>query len=177
MTSPSIVRTAFPDDEAEIWRLFRMLHAENAMLPISERKVQHHIDRMIHPETVMIDDTGPRGIIGVIGKIGSLEGAIMLAFGSPWYSEKITMDEYLNFVDPVHRSSDHAKALIGYAIHIVDQVRKVHHDLKLVIGVLSTKRTAAKVRLYERQLTPSGAFFVHPPPDNLDSPQRLYRTK
>ncbi len=175
MTSPSIVRTAIPDDESEIWRLFRLLHAENAMLPISERKVQYHIDRMLHPEIISLEDTGPRGIIGVIGEPGKLEGAIMLAFGSMWYSEVITLDEFLNFVDPSHRNSNHAKALIGYAKHIVDQVRLTHADVKLVIGILSTKRTAAKVRLYERQLTPCGSFFIYPTPDDLDPPERRYR--
>lgn len=177
MTSLSVVRAAVPDDESEIWRLFRMLHAENAMLPISDRKVQYHIDRMIHPELIELNDTGPRGIIGVIGKIGSLEGAIMLAFGSMWYSEVITLDEFLNYVDPAHRASNHAKALIGYAKHMVDQVRLTHAEVKLVIGILSTKRTAAKVRLYERQLTPAGSFFIYPTPDNLDAPERLYRTR
>lgn len=177
MTSPSTVRTAVPEDESEIWRLFRMLHAENAMLPISDRKVQHHIDRMLHPESITLDDTGPRGIIGVIGEVGSLEGAIMLAFGSMWYSEVITLDEFLNYVDPTHRASNHAKALIGYAKHITDQIRLTHDEVKLVIGILSTKRTAAKVRLYERQLTPAGAFFLYPAPDNLEAPERLYRTR
>lgn len=177
MTSPSIVRTATPDDESEIWRLFRMLHAENAMLPISERKVQNYIDRMLHPESISLEDLGPRGIIGVIGEVGSLEGAIMLAFGSAWYSEVITLDEFLNFIDPAHRNSNHAKALIGYAKHIVDQVRLTHAEVKLVIGVLSTKRTAAKVRFYERQLTPAGSFFIYPTPDNIDASDKRYRTQ
>jgi hypothetical protein len=176
MSSISSVRAAIPEDKMEIWRLFRLCHAENGMLPMSERKVDYHIDRLLNPGNITADDFGPRGIIGVIGN-RILEGAIMLGFGSPWYSDEINMDEYLNFVDPLHRNSNHAKTLISYAKHMVDQIRVAHKDFKLMIGVLSTKRTAAKVRLYERQLTPAGAFFIHPAPDNLDPPKHLYRTR
>lgn len=177
MNSPSLVRQAVPADKAELWRLLRLLWAENAMCTISDAKVDHYLDRILTPPTDAAEDHGPRGIIGVIGPVGALEAVIMLAFGSPWYSDEITLDEHFNFVDPEHRASDHAKTLIGYAKHIVDEVRVTHHDFKLVIGVLSTKRAAAKVRLYERQLTPAGAFFVYPAPDNLDPPRNLYRTR
>jgi hypothetical protein len=60
---------------------------------------------------------------------------------------------------------------------MVDLLREKHPTIKLMIGVLSTKRAAAKVRLYERQLTPAGAFFVHPPPANIEPPRHLYRTR
>lgn len=176
MTCQSAVRAASPEDKPEIWRMFRACHAENGMLPMSERKVDYHIDRLLNPENITADDAGPRGLIGVIG--GScLEGCIMLSFGSTWYSDEINVDEYLNFVDPAHRNSNHAKTLISYAKHMVDQLRVTYHDLKLMIGVLSTDRTAAKVRLYERQLVPAGVFFVHPAPDNINPPRHLYRTR
>lgn len=171
MTSPSVVRPAIADDRAEIWRLFRLLHAENGMFSIDESKVDYYIDRLLHPDSIKQDDTGPRGFIGVIGETGSLEGCIMLTVGSLWYSSDWTLDEHLNFVDPDHRASNHAKALISYAKHCADQI-----GIRLVIGVLSTKRTAAKVRLYERQLTPAGSFFIHPAPPDISPPSRLYRT-
>lgn len=177
MTSPSIVRAAVPADKAELWRLLRLLWSENGVCSISDQKVDRHIDHLLAPKTDCVDSGTPRGLIGVIGPVGALEAAIILAFGSPWYSEDITLDEYLNFVDPAHRSSNHAKALIGYAKHIVDEVRPSHPEFKLVIGVLSTKRTAAKVRLYERLLSPAGAFFIYPPPENIDPLRGLYRTR
>lgn len=175
MTSISEVRAALPVDKPEIWRLFRMCHSENGMLPMSERKIDYHIDRLLDPSNIAADDYGPRGMIGVIGG-QKLEGAIMLGFGSPWYSDEINMDEYLNFVDPDHRASNHAKTLIAYAKHMVDLIRLKHENFKLMIGVLSTKRTAAKVRFYERQLTAAGAFFVYPTPANIEPPTNLYRT-
>jgi hypothetical protein len=176
MNQPSVVRAATPDDKQEVWRLFRMCHAENGMLPYSERKTDYYIDRLLDPGSIVANDTGPRGVIGVIGE-RRLEGVIMLSFGSPWYSDEINVDEYLNFVDPAHRNSNHAKTMIAYAIHMVDLLREKHPNIKLMIGVLSTKRAAAKVRLYERQLTPAGAFFVHPPPENIEPPRHLYRTR
>ncbi len=176
MTTLSVVRPATVADKPEVWRLFRLCHGENGMLPMSERKVDYHIDRLLDPANIKADDYGPRGLIGVIGG-QRLEGAIMLSFGSTWYSDEINMDEYLNFVDPAHRASNHAKTLIAYAKHMVDQIRLAHKDFKLMIGVLSTHRTAAKVRMYERQLTPAGAFFVYPAPANIDPPKNLYRTR
>jgi len=145
------------------------------MFDIADHKVQYYLDRFLHPQNINAQDLGPRGLIGVIGEVGSLEGAIMLAFGTPWYSERVTIDEHFSFVDPAHRASSHAKSLIAYAKHMTDELRKVDETVKLVIGVLSTKRTAAKVRLYERQLQPSGAFFVYPAPDSIAPPKALYR--
>ncbi len=163
MPSASIVRPAIPDDKPELWRLFRLLWAENAMFSISERKVDWYLDRLLHPQDILPEDTGPRGFIGVVGPVGALEACIMLTLGASWYSEDITLDEHLNFVDPPHRQSNHAKALISYAVSCSDRI-----GIQLVIGVLSTHRTAAKVRLYERQLTACGSFFVHPPPAGIN---------
>lgn len=172
MPSPSIVRPAIAHDEIEVWRLFRLLYNENATFKISDRKVQYYLDRLLRPEMITPDDAGPRGFIGVIGPIGALEACIMLTLGSVWYSEELSLDEHLNFVDPAHRASNHAKALISYAKHCSDMI-----GIRLVIGILSTKRTAAKVRLYERQLTPAGCFFLHPPPDDAVGQTKRYRTQ
>lgn len=168
MNSPSIVRAATPADKSEIWRLFKLLHNENGLSPLSERKVDYYIDRLLNPENIKADDNGPRGLIGVIGNPGHLEGVIMLGFGSQWYSDEITLDEYLNFVDPAHRSSNHAKTLISYAKFMVDQLRPSHPTMRLIIGVLSTKRTAHKVRFYGMALgAPCGNFWAYPPPPEV----------
>jgi len=177
MSQPSIVRAANPHDKAEVWRLCRMHHAENAMLPLSERKVEFYIDRSLHPERIGADDLGPRGIIGVIGRVGALEGAVMLILGSPWYSDEITMDDCMNFVDPAHRKSNHARALIAYSKHLVDQIRAGHPQFRMMMGVVSTERTAAKIRLYSRELgEPVGAFFMHPRMDEQRGIKNMHRT-
>lgn len=172
MTSKSVVRPAVPEDKAEIWRMLRLIHEENAMFSLSSEKVDFYLERMLHPEQIGESDYGPRGFIGVIGPVGALEGCIMFTLGTEWYSDEWSLHERLNFVDPQHRASDHAKELITYAKDCADRI-----GIKLVIGVLSTKRTAAKVRLYERQLTPAGAFFVYPTPNNVSPPAKLYRVK
>lgn len=175
MTSPSVVRPAVPDDRSEIWRLFRLSHAENGLFPLSDSKVDYFLGRTLAPPALPTGDTGPRGVIGVIGAVGSLEGVIMLVLGSPWYSDAINMDDCLNFVDPAHRRSAHSKVLIAYAKHIVDEIRQGHPDFKMIVGIVSTVRTAAKIRLYERQLTCVGAFFMHPPPADHIPLKRSHR--
>ncbi len=174
-TSPSIVRPAVPDDHDELWRLFRLHHEENAMFTLSERKVQFYLDRVLWPERIPADDVGPRGIIGTIGAIGSLEGAIMLVLGSPWFSEEITLDDCMMFVDPNHRRSNHGRTLIAYARNIVDKIREAHPSFKMIVGVLSTKRTAAKIRLYEQQLTAIGSYFCYPAPPEFQPLKNTYR--
>lgn len=176
MTSQSIVRPAVPADENEVWRLCRLHHEENGLFPLSEKKVGFYIDRSLHPEKIEAEDFGPRGIIGVIGKTGILEAIVMLILGSPWYSESISMDDCMNFVDPVHRRSDHAKALIGYSKHLVDQVRIGHPEFRIMMGIVSTERTAPKIRLFSRQLELVGAFFTWPPLDDGKTLKNMHRT-
>ena len=168
ITSPSIVRAAIPADEPELWRLFRLMHQEVGLYPLSEPKVQDYLRRVLYPETIPINDTGPRGIIGVIGLPARLEAAIMLVLSSVWYSESITLMDALNFVDPEFRQSDHAKTLIGYGKHVVDEIRKEHSDFQMMIGIVSTKRTAAKIRLFRRQMVEAGAVFLYPPPPGYE---------
>lgn len=175
MTSPSIVRPAIIADEPDLWRLFRAHHAENALLALSERKVQYYLDRVLRPGEIAPDDCGPRGIIGVIGPSQSLEGAIMLVLSSPWYSDQISMGDCMNYVDPAHRSSNHTKTLISYAKQMVDEIRKAYSDFFMTLGVVSTKRTAAKIRLYERQLTPIGALFMYPAPVEMEPLKNVFR--
>lgn len=164
MTTVSIVRPAVLADETDLWRLFRAHHSENALFALSKPKVQYYLDRVLRPETIKAGDCGPRGVIGVIGSVGALEGAVMLVLGSPWYSDDITLDDCMNFVDPAHRQSNHARTLISYAKNMVDQIRTAHENFRMIVGVVSTHRTAAKVRLYEQMLGPPlGAYFSWPP--------------
>jgi hypothetical protein len=163
MTSPSVVREADINDEPEIWRLFRLAHEENGLYSLSEDKVRSFL------APVLFAKQG--GVIGVIGR-NPLEAIVMLVISSPWYSRDIAMDDCLSFVDPEHRQSDHAKALIAYAKTTVDGIRQMHPDFKLTMGIVSTDRTAAKVRLFSQQLTPVGVFFAYPPPENMSRVQK-----
>ncbi len=162
--SPSIVRAARPEDENELWSLFRLMHSEAALYPLCEPKVQDYLRRVLYPGTIPPDDTGPRGIIGVIGSPARLEAAIMLVLGSVWYSSAITLMDALNFVHPEFRASNHAKALIAYSKTMTDEIRKVDVNFQMLIGIVSTKRTQAKIRLFRRQMVEAGAVFIYPTP-------------
>jgi GNAT superfamily N-acetyltransferase len=156
MPSDSIVRKAVPEDRESIWELFRLLHEENGVFPISEPKINHLLDRTLYPERILEADTGLRGFMGVIGSVGKLEGLLVIVLGSFWYSDDIIFEEYANFVHPDHRKSNHAKALLAYSRHMADSV-----SIPLCIGIVSNVRTAAKVRLYRRQLPEAGNFFLY----------------
>src|SRR5437879_10465909 len=152
MSSLSIVRRAMPEDRDGVWELLRLLHAENAMFSLSDDKLNWLLNRVLQPESIPEGDTGARGFMGVIGPLGALEGFILMMLGTFWYSDDIILEEYANFVHPDHRRSDHAKVLLSYSRHISDQV-----GIPLVVGIISNIRTAAKVRLYRRQLPEAGS--------------------
>lgn len=156
MSTPSIVRRALPEDRDGVWRLLDLLHAENGMFMMSKDKINWLLDRVLNPESIPEGDTLTRGFMGVIGPVGALEGFILMVLGSFWYSDNIILEEYANFVHPDHRRSNHAKVLLAYSRHISDQV-----GIPLVVGIISNIRTAAKVRLYRRQLPEAGSFFIY----------------
>jgi hypothetical protein len=158
MSSPSTVRVAGPKDLAEVWRLLIESHEENSLFPLAPEKVRWLVNRVIYPETIPLDDTGIRGIIGVIGPIGALEGLVLLTVGSFWYSNAQHIEEYLAVVDIRHRRSGHAKALVAFMKSQVDLT-----GLPLVTGIMSTIRTEAKCRLYQRMMPKIGEFFFVTP--------------
>jgi len=165
MTAPSVVRLAKPEDHDELWRLFLQAHHENSLFKLAPQKVEWLMNRAIHPEMIPTGDTGPRGVIGVIGPHGALEGFVFLLIGQFWYSEDRHLEELVVFVDPEYRKSDHAKAFIQW---MKDQVEKT--GLPLLTGIMSNHRTEAKVRLYSRMLPKVGAFyFLSPKGGNLAS--------
>lgn len=115
------------------------------------------------------------GILGVIGAEGGrLEGGIGLLLTRWWYTKVTHIEEYFNFVDPDFRRTDHAVTLIAFAKRCADEIR-----IPLAIGVLSMKRTSAKVRLYRKSLGyPKGAFFVYNSPwgDDGDVDKEFWRS-
>lgn len=157
MNCQSIVRRAVVADYDGVWELFRLLHAENAMLSMSKPKIDWMLDRIFRCDQLPPTDMGLRGYMGVIGPVGGqLEGFILLTISSFWYSDDLILEEYANFVHPSHRKSNHAKTLVGYAKYLSDRI-----SIPLLIGIISNTRTAAKVRLYRRQLPEVGAFFYY----------------
>lgn len=157
--SPSIVRVATPQDYNDVARLFIQDHRENGIFAIDFAKIDWLLTRLLHPHLIPPMDTGTRGVIGVIGPVGGLEAVVAVVISSPWYSGERCLNDLVVYVDPEYRHSGHAKALIEWM-----KTQSTESGLPLISGVVTKERTAAKVRLYERQMpTKLGAYFLHDP--------------
>lgn len=138
---------AHPEDEIEIFEICRRLHGEIGVFPMNASKVIAMIRSLIAQNG---------GIIGVIRNEKQIEAMICLAITQFWYSDEFILEEQLNYVLPEYRKSDNAKELIIFARAAAEQLR-----IPLAIGILSSERMEAKIRLYKRQLgAPTGAVFL-----------------
>lgn len=141
------VRLAVEADRPGILSLTTELHGENGLFARAEGKVQRMLDRYFNREGA---------IIGVVGEEGNPVATIYLGLDQLIYTDDWALVEQWNFVHPDHRRSNYARQLLAYAKGMSDQMK-----LPLLTGILSNKRTEAKVRLYEQQLEKAGAYFVY----------------
>lgn len=149
LTCPASVRCARQTDEEPLFAFLQIMHAENGMAPIDEREV-----RLILRKGIARD----HGIIGVIRGEGGIEASCGLYVGKWWYTslQHKHLEDFWCFVHPDHRRTSHAKDLLAFTKWAAQEC-----GYPLLMGVLSTARTAPKVRLYQRQLgEPAGALFV-----------------
>lgn len=156
MTAKSIVRPATPGDQVEVWRLFRQAHDENGLFKLAPQKVDYIILRCLFWQQIPQNDYGVRGIIGVIGEPGALEGLALVTISEYWYTSDKHLEEMLVYVDPSHRKSRHAVSLLKW---MKEQSERT--GLPLLTGVVSNVRTAAKCALYARTLPKVGEFYLH----------------
>lgn len=155
--SPSIVRLATSRDYNEVARLLIQDHNESGIFAIDFNKIDWLLARLLRPELIPPTDTGTRGILGVIGPEGALEAIVAIVISSPWYSSERCLNDLLVYVDPNYRHSGHAKALIEWM-----KTQSTITGIPLISGVVTKERTAAKVRLYERQMPIKlGAYFLY----------------
>jgi hypothetical protein len=85
---------------------------------------------------------------------------VLLRIGSIWYSSEMLLEERAIYTHPAYRKSSEnpsrAAALVEFSKTLADGL-----GLPLSIGVLSSQRTEAKVRLYRRILGPAtGAYWL-----------------
>ncbi len=156
MTSPSVVRIAEPQDRDECWRMFLQSHQENGIFTLAPHKVDYLLQRCLFADAIPPWDLGPRGVVGVIGEPGALEAFALITIGEFWYTTDKHLEEYSVYVDPKHRKSHHARALIAWM--------KRHAELSgipLLTGVMSNERTKAKCALYGRMLPKIGEFYLY----------------
>jgi hypothetical protein len=142
------VRLAVPEDITELLALGRLIHAESGLMPLDDGCLQDFTWRLINQD---------RAILGVIGQVGYIEGAVCLTIGQFWYTAKLHLEEIFTFVRPECRKSENMKSLVDFAKTSSDKL-----GIPLLVGIISTERTAAKIRLYERRLgKQSGAYFIY----------------
>lgn len=155
MTCESHVRLATNADRKEIWRLALMAHREGGIFTFAPDKVQYFMDRALNPDQIPPYDTGPRGVLAVIGKAETLEAMVFATIEEDWYSRDKFINEKIVYVDPECRNSLHARTLIAW---LKQQV--VDTGIPLILGVVSTERNEPKCRLYRRQFPKAGEFFI-----------------
>ena len=144
----SLVQVANPSWTDGIWSLLMEMHRENGVAPLAEHKVRQTLDRAL---------AGDMAIVGAIGTPDRVEASVGLFISKWWYSEENLMEDLWNFVHPDFRQSGHARALLAFSENVSKNL-----NIPMLMGVLSTKRTAAKARLYRRYLgsEPVGAIFL-----------------
>ena len=112
---PPIVRLASNAEEEEIMEMCREIHAENGLVSMAEDKVRAMLHKAFNKEG---------GIIGVIGKPGSLEAIIMIVMTSFWSSDDTHLEELFAYVRRPFRTKfngadtikmPHAEALVNFA--------------------------------------------------------------
>lgn len=153
----STIRLATPADEPELLHLFRAMHAEGGMRRLDVDRVREMFGRAFARKG---------GILAVIGVPGHIRAMMFLLLTKHWYTHDVHIEELFNFVHPDHRNSDYSRLMIEYAKKCSDEMSTdAGEKIPLVMGVLTNKRMAAKVRLYRRFFgMPYGAFFLHNAP-------------
>lgn len=144
---PVSVRVAMSQDEDAILKLMKSAFEEQPIFPLDEHKMREKI-------RICTDRKG--GVVGVIDGPNGLEGYLIAVLGQFWYSDAWHLEELSNFVHPDSRRSTHAKDLISFAKWFAEQM-----NVPVLLGILSTQRLDAKVRLYQRQAKQVGAIFAH----------------
>lgn len=139
------VSFANPDDAPEVYKMMLDLHDENGLFTVNPEKAAWMCSQCFDPKI---------GVVGVIRGEG-IEGAIAMKRAQLDYTDDWHLAEQFNYVRPAYRKSDHAKRLILFA-KAVEQ----YLGLPVLIGIVSTRRTEAKMRLYRRMLTQVGGFFM-----------------
>jgi hypothetical protein len=148
---PIRVRVGTPADVHEAMEVALLACEENALSRPNPQKLLQDIWSALNLAG---------GIVGIIGEPGGLvEGIVVLRIGSLWYSDDMTIEERAIYVREGYRSAKggRARKLCEFSMRCSDEL-----GVPLTIGILSSARTEAKVRLYTRALgKPSGAYWIY----------------
>ena len=149
------VRLASPEDANSILECLRMMHDENGLFSLSGDRVREIISNALSPPPGMIVPP----MVGVIGRRGEVEATICVMLNKLWYTDEWHLGDLWNYIRQDCRKKNHIAGLLEFAKSCSDKV-----DVPLMMGVVSNKRTEAKVRIYSRHFgVPLGAFFIYRP--------------
>lgn len=144
------IRWAREDELEPLMDMARRIHAEIGQGPTMDEDAVRDV--------IMEGMRRKRAWCAVVGDHGRIEGSVFLILGTLWYNPHwYQLEELWNYVLPDYRRSTNAKELLRFTKWLSGTV-----GLPLMIGVLNTVRTEAKLRLYQRELgQPStGAYFL-----------------
>jgi GNAT superfamily N-acetyltransferase len=144
------VRLAEVEDIPSLMALTKLAADEDAQHPYDAEKVWNVVRRHYEKTGGLVAVAGPKG--------EPVQGYLIMIVDEIWYSPDYQLLELSLFVDPQYRKSTLAKQLMAFSKAASEGLK-----LDLTIGVLSNDRTAAKVRLYQRQFKTAGAYFVYRP--------------
>ena len=140
------VSFAEPSDAPEVYRLMIELHNENGVFTLNAEKAARMCAGLFEPGLA---------VVGVLRGTVEIEGAIALKRVQLDYTDDWHLVDVFNHVRIPYRKSDHAKRLIKFAKACGEDL-----GLPILVGIVSTQRTEAKMRLYRRMLTQVGGFFI-----------------
>ncbi len=142
------VRLATMADRPAILAMLVEAWDENGVMEVDWDKVKAHIDLWL---------TQKEGFILLIdGDDGEIAASFCAIVEEWWYTKTWSITERWNYVRAPYRHSHYAADLIDVALRISDR-----WNLALSMGITSTIRLKAKIRLYRRKMTMAGAVFIH----------------
>lgn len=147
------------EDEDEIYSHLLQLHEENGMFSVDEGRVREFIRSA----------TERRGGIIALIRGNEIEASLGMVMDQWWYTLDWCLNERWCFVHPRYRKKNHARRLVDYGKWCSDNLSRFSDvNVPLQMGIMSSTRTEAKERLYARQLTRVGGFFMYRGERNLD---------
>lgn len=145
------VRVGTPEDIHACMDIAELACRENALVNANPQKLLQHLWAALNMQ---------EGIVGIIGEPAApIEGIVLLRIGPFWYSDDRVVEEKVVFVRPEYRSAKGGRAvkLCRFSMAVSDKL-----GLPLTIGVLSTTKAEAKVRMYNRLFgEPAGAYWIY----------------
>jgi hypothetical protein len=146
------IRLGTTEDVDDLMKIAAEACAENGFLRPNPLKLLQAVWAAVNLQGSMVGIVGPEDSVAI-------EGVVLLCIGPQWYSDDPVVEERVVWVDPAFRSAKggRARRLCRFSKQTADEL-----GIPLIIGVLSNKRTQAKVRMYQREFgEPAGAFFLY----------------